>query len=197
VLPVGCDLSSIPSGPKDDPPLILWNHRWDPDKDPAAFLESMTRLAATGARFGIALTGERFVQQRPGHDDAIDALGDLVVVDGYLDRRDYLDVLGRSTIVMSSAHQEFFGVSVVEAMAAGAVPILPHRLVYSERVPSDCVTRTLYRTQDEAVDLLIAAVEGGEETRSLGTRLAATVRDYDWSVVAPSYDRWLQTTVTS
>ena len=41
VLPVGCDLGPIPPGPKADPPLVLWNHRWDRDKDPGSFLRLM------------------------------------------------------------------------------------------------------------------------------------------------------------
>jgi glycosyltransferase involved in cell wall biosynthesis len=197
VLPVGCTVDEIPLGPKDDPPLVLWNHRWDPDKDPSSFIAVMARLAETGIDFRIALTGERFVKQRREYDESIAALDHLVVVDDHLERSEYLKVLGRSTIVMSTALQEFFGVSIVEAMAAGALPILPRRLVYPERIPFELGDRTLYGSQDEAVELLTAALGSVEETRALGAELKTAVERYDWSVVAPAYDDWLRSIVSS
>ena len=191
VLPVGCAIGEIPIGPKDDPPLVLWNHRWDPDKDPASSIAVMTQLAETGIDFRIAFTGERFVKQRREYDESIAALGHRVVVDDHLERSEYLEVLGRSTIVMSTALQEFFGVSVVEAMAAGALPILPRRLVYPERIPSELADQTLYGSRDEAVELLASALESTAQTRALGAALRAEVDRYDWSVVAPAYDEWM------
>jgi len=191
VLPVGCAIGEIPIGPKDDPPLVLWNHRWDPDKDPSSSIAVMTQLAETGIDFRIAFTGERFVKQRREYDESIAALGHRVVVDDHLERSEYLEVLGRSTIVMSTALQEFFGVSVVEAMAAGALPILPRRLVYPERIPTELADQTLYGSPDEAVELLVSALESTAETRALGAALRAEVDRYDWSVVAPAYDEWM------
>jgi glycosyltransferase involved in cell wall biosynthesis len=197
VLPVGCAIDEIPLGPKDDPPLVLWNHRWDPDKDPSSFIAVMARLAQTGIDFRIALTGERFVKQRREYDESIAALGHLVIVDDHLERGEYLGVLGRSTIVMSTALQEFFGVSIVEAMAAGALPVLPRRLVYPERIPFEVGDRTLYGSQDQAVELLASALGSVQETRALGSALRAEVDRYDWSVVAPTYDEWLESIVPS
>ena len=192
VLPVGCDIDSIPTGAKDDPPLVLWNHRWDPDKDPASFIRIMQGVAAADVDFTIALTGERFVKQRPEHEESIAVLGNMVVVDDYLDRDRYFEVLGRSTVVVSTALQEFFGVSVVEAMAAGAFPILPNRLVYPERVPDDLADRMLYRSDANAVDMLVSVLQTVSETREVGAAMRAQVDRYDWSVVAPAYDDWLE-----
>ena len=192
VLPVGGDLSNLGDRAKDDPPLVLWNHRWDVDKDPASFLRIMQRLVQGEVEFRVALTGERFVNQRPEYDDAVAALGELVVVADFLERDAYLEVLDRATIVVSSALQEFFGVSVVEAMAAGVFPILPDRLVYPERVPRDVADRMLYRSEAEAVDLLLAALRTVDETRAIGGEMRSLVEQYDWAVVAPSYDEWLE-----
>jgi len=195
VLPVGCELATLETGPKSEPPLIVWNHRWDADKDPGAFLRMAARL--DDLEFEVALLGERFVDQRPDHDRAVEALGARVVVDGYLERDRYRDVLARATVIVSNAHQEFFGVAVVEAMAAGALPILPRRLVYSERIPSEAEERCLYRTEDDAVELLRTALEDPETARAAGLRLRAGVMPYDWSGVAPAYDAWLESIAAS
>ncbi|MEE8496958.1 MAG: DUF3524 domain-containing protein [Acidimicrobiia bacterium] len=197
VLPVGCELDRIASSRKDDPPLVLWNHRWDPDKDPAFFIRVVRRVASGGVEFRIAFTGERFVKQRPDHDKSIAALGELVIVDDYLDRNQYLDVLGRSTVIMSTALQEFFGVSVVEGMAAGAFPILPDRLVYPERIPDEFADRMLYQSEDGAVELLGAALKSVSDTREMGVAVRSSVDQYAWPVVAADYDLWLESIVPS
>ena len=47
-------------------------------------------------------------------------------------RSDYLAVLRDTDVVVSTAQHEFFGVSIVEAIAAGAYPLLPQRLSYPQ-----------------------------------------------------------------
>jgi hypothetical protein len=197
VLPVGCDLRPVDIGTKSEPPLIAWNHRWDPDKDPGAFLRIVTHAASAGLDFEVALLGERFVNQHHEFDDQIAALGTRVVVDDHLDRTGYLEVLGRTSLVVSTALQEFFGISVVEAMAAGAFPILPDRLVYPERVPRELADRVLYRSEADAVDRIATALNDLEATHRLGASLAADVGRFDWSEVAPTYDAWLESTAAS
>lgn len=191
VLPVGCDLAGIGVGPKTDPPLVLWNHRWDDDKDPDGFLDVMFRLAATGIPFTIALAGERFVDQRSVRDAAVQALGDRVVVDGHLTRDEYQAVLAAASVVVSTATQEFFGVAVVEAIHAGAYPILPDRLVYPERIPRPLHGRCLYRSTDDAVRTLHAAVTDDTLRRETTAMLRPGMASFDWRVVAPAYDEWL------
>jgi glycosyltransferase involved in cell wall biosynthesis len=192
VLPVGCELAHLARGPKVDPPLILWNHRWDDDKHPEVFLELMSRLAATGAHFGVALAGERFVDQRARLEPAVAALGDLVVLDGHLSRDEYSAVIAAAAIVVSTAEQEFFGIAVVEAMHAGAFPILPRGLVYPERIPAALQARCLYRSPEEAVELLGVALADPALRAATTAVLQGTTAVYDWRLVAPAYDAWLQ-----
>ena len=191
VLPVGVDLEGLdPGGERSDPPLVLWNHRWDPDKAPEVFLDAMGRLAASGIPFRVALAGERFVGQGDEHDDAIEALGDGVVVAEHLPREEYVPLLRRSDVVVSTARQEFFGVAVVEAMAAGAMPVLPDRLVYPERVGAHA-GRCLYDGLPGLVERLTNALQDPVGSRAVGAELSGTVRRFDWRTVAPRYDAWL------
>ena len=93
---------------------------------------------------------------------------------------------------MSTALQEFFGISVIEGMAAGAFPILPDRLVYPERIPDEFADRMLYRSEEGAVDLLGAALDSVSDTHETGAAMRAHVDEYAWPVVAAAYDGWLE-----
>ena len=82
---------------------------------------------------------------------------------GHLESRDaYEDLLRRADIVVSTARQEFFGVSVLEAIHFGARPLVPDRLAYRETVPD------AYRYRDEAdlVARLTALCRGAEPLRA-------------------------------
>jgi glycosyltransferase involved in cell wall biosynthesis len=194
VLPVGVDLRRL--GPLQDrdggTALILWNHRWDADKDPGTFLAALADLASDGVPFRVVLAGERLGKQAEQYAAAIEALGGRVVAAGHLDDEAYREVLNRADVVVSTAHQEFFGISIVEAMYAGAFPVLPHRLVYPERIPIELHRRCLYRTRRQLAARLRAAVEDLDGTRRVGARFRALVAGFDWSEVAPRYDDWLE-----
>jgi glycosyltransferase involved in cell wall biosynthesis len=197
VVPVGVDLRRFDAVPRrsDDPPLLLWNHRWDPDKCLPEVLSAFADLAAEGREFRVALAGEPFVGQPNEHADEIAALGDRVVHVGYLPRPDYDDLLRRSDVVVSAARQEFFGVSVVEAMYAGAFPVLPNALVYPERIPPEWHDICLYRGADGLADRLRWVLEHSEEASSVAARLGSIMGGFDWSVVGSAYDDWLDRVV--
>ena len=68
VLPVGLDLAALqaaqpvaralaPSGHRSEPPRILWNHRWEFDKQPERFFAALERLAASGLPFVAVVVG--------------------------------------------------------------------------------------------------------------------------------------------
>jgi len=44
----------------DGPPTILWNHRWEYDKNPEPFFRTLFRLDAAGVDFKLVLLGESF-----------------------------------------------------------------------------------------------------------------------------------------
>lgn len=193
VLPVGVDLKRLDAHRRRsvDPPLLLWNHRWDPDKAPDEFLGMAAELAAAGVDFRLALAGERFANQVAEFDEMVRPLADRVVVDRHLGRDEYDRLLRDTDVVVSTARQEFFGVSVVEAMHAGAFPVLPDRLVYPERLPEALHDRCLYRGRVHGVDLIRRAMGDIDATRRDGARLRGMTASFDWEVVAPRYDSWL------
>ncbi|MGI9667564.1 MAG: tRNA-queuosine alpha-mannosyltransferase domain-containing protein [Acidimicrobiia bacterium] len=186
VLPVGVPTQPLIASRRapGDPPLIVWNHRWEHDKGPSELREIVTGLIATGLDFSMAMCGEVFVSVPEEFGDVVDLLGDRLVHKGWADRNDYLDLLLSADVALSTAHQEFFGIGVVEAIAAGAHPVLPHRLVYPERITElgGDPSHFLYDDADQAVQCITAAVV--KPDASMRQRTA----QYDWETVSPRYD---------
>lgn len=187
VLPVGLDTSDLIAGSRSptEPPLILWNHRWEHDKGPDELLTIVTALIDRGTEFQMAMCGEVFVSVPPAFGAIVEVLGDRLVHQGWADRQRYEELLLSASVVLSTANQEFFGIGVVEAIAAGATPVLPNRLVYPERIEAvggDAVSM-LYDTPDQAADQIAAAL-----TRPTEGALRQATAVYDWAAVAPRYD---------
>jgi len=193
VLPVGLDLSRFDAHrheSADDEaagPLILWNHRWEADKNPTPFLRALEVLAGEGIPFRVALVGENPRHSAPKFATARQRLGERVVAYGYVERfADYARLLWEADLVVSSARQEFFGIAVLEAMYCECVPLLPHRLNYPYLIPAGFGEGCLYADDGALVDALRRHLieRPAVDTEALRER----VSQYDWSVVAPLYD---------
>ena len=167
---------------------MLSNQRWHHDKDLGSVLRALVRIAATGTAFRVALAGDDTGGEREALLPLLDALGERVEHVGHLERHDYLRLLERSDIVVSAARNEFFGIAVVEALAAGAIPVLPRALAYPEVLPRRFHRCGLYGA-GELTEALAAAISSPEDHRRECAGLADAVRRFDWSVVAPDYDR--------
>ncbi|MBD3267817.1 DUF3524 domain-containing protein, partial [bacterium] len=101
-------------------PTILWNHRWDHDKQPQVFANALLNLHRKGIPFHVILCGEQFRENPTSFEQAKDILGGRILHYGYAPtQKKYLELLHQSDIAVSTANQEFFGISVLEAIAAG------------------------------------------------------------------------------
>ncbi len=195
VLPVGVDLERIRPRTRsahEGPPLILWNQRWEHDKGPDEFVRMVEALVERNLEFEVAVVGERFVSAPESFDRLPDLLGDRLVAYGFLPDDEYLDILQRTDVVVSTAYHEFFGIAIIEAMAAGAFPVLPDRLVYPDRIPIARHGTCLYEDRDDLVGKVRWVIDHRGDAAQIATELARTVQQYDWSVVAPAYDAALE-----
>ncbi len=140
------------------PTTILWNHRWEHDKEPEVFLRVLSILAAKGLPFRVHLVGQRFRRVPPPLAAARELLGDRLVTFGFVDdRQAYLHLLRESDVVVSTARQEFYGIALLEAAYAGAYPLAPDRLAYPGIYPRE----HLYSDEDDLADRLTRIVAGG------------------------------------
>jgi glycosyltransferase involved in cell wall biosynthesis len=200
VLPVGVDIAPFRAQEQggarsavadDRGPLILWPHRWEPDRDPDVFAAALDKLVAARIPFRLALAGE----EPPGgskHTGKVratfaDRFRDHVEAVGPFERGRYRELVRAADIVVSCTTHEFFGVSVVEAVAAGCRPVLPAALSYPELIPEPWHDIALY-PQGRFGSALSDAVTKPDRAQHHLTGLADTMERFDWSAVAPRYD---------
>lgn len=191
-LPIGCDLRRTDRARKEEreknEPLILWNQRWEYDKNPQAFFRALDALLARGTEFQVALAGPNFRQEPEEFEAARERLGQRVIHYGWADDATYLRLLGQADVVVSTAIHEFFGIGIVEAIYCKSFPILPKRLVYPEIIPASHHERCLYEDFEGLVDRLQWALTHLERTRQLAEKLQPAAARFDWHEMAPRYD---------
>jgi len=182
-----CAAAAGPGWPRDGrAPVILWNHRWEFDKRPEMFAAAVTRLAAAGRDFRLRLLGEPR-QRDDVFADLRARLGDRVEVCGWEPSRAAYDALLESSdIVVSCAAQEYFGISVAEAVHAGAYAVLPRAQVYPSLYGERCRGRHLYDGEDELVALLDDLL--GDDGCGHICSLPLDCDAFCWERLAPRYD---------
>ncbi len=195
VLSLGMELTGLaeaagrtkPRESRNGVPRILWNHRWEYDKNPEEFFKALFSLADEGLEFELHVLGENFSNSPKVFEDARRRLGERVVHFGYVSEyAEYARLLARSDILPVTSIHDFFGCSVVEAIYMGCYPILPRRLAYQEHLPKPLHKEHFYDDFEGLVYRLRQAIASIERTRE--TDLSEHVSRYDWSVTAPHYD---------
>jgi glycosyltransferase involved in cell wall biosynthesis len=121
---------------KSLPPEIVWNHRWEYDKQPEIFFHSMSRLSEQGHHFRLHVVGQSFRTVPACFDEAKVKLAKHIANWGFLPVDDYHQVLSQADIVVSTAAHDFQGLSMLEAICCGCVPVAPKRVAYPEYIPA-------------------------------------------------------------
>ena len=197
VLYPGCRFpAQAPSGAdskRESPPLIIWNHRWEFDKNPDQFFEALDAALENGTEFRLALLGENSQTIPKAFIRARDRYGGRIVQYGYVASREaYIKWLRRGSIVISTAQQENFGIAVVEAIRYGCVPLLPARLVYPEIIPDAFHSRVLYKDKHELVEKLTELITQYSEFQVLRRKLSAAMGKFAWENLIDRYDEELE-----
>lgn len=170
------------------PPLVLWNQRWEYDKDPIGMFEMLYAVDDQGMNFRLALTGENFRQTPTEFEVAKQHFGDRIIQFGYADAHRYDRLVSEADIVVSTANHEFFGVGVAEATAARAFPVLPRRLSYPELLPEQIHPACLYETADQAVALLAAALTNPQHRSTITDIAGPSLERFAWPIIGEAYD---------
>ncbi|HID51512.1 MAG TPA: DUF3524 domain-containing protein [Anaerolineae bacterium] len=200
VLPVGVDFSRLEIGDRRleigakslisnlRSPLILWNQRWEYDKNPGAFFAALYAAAEAGLPFRVALCGQVYGKRPSIFHEAQEKLGDRIIHAGFADEEMYRRLLWEAAVVISTAHHEFFGIAILEAVYCQTFPLLPRRLSYPELIPEAYHLQCLYDNQEGLVQRLKWALTHGEEVKDTAVTLSRTISRFNWSHMAPHYD---------
>ncbi len=197
VMHVGVDLASLDDveparAPGSGVPRVVWNHRWEYDKDPDAFFDALVALRERGVDFELVVLGERFDTVPDAFDRARERLGERIVHWGTApDRRSYAAWLRSADVLPVTSRHDFFGISVVEAVHCGVAPLLPRRLAYPELLDPDAFPEHFYDRPDEFVATLEAWLRDPAHIPGPGALRRAVAR-FDWRRRAPAYDEALR-----
>jgi glycosyltransferase involved in cell wall biosynthesis len=188
ILPPGIDfhfIDKIEIQEQSDIPVILWNHRWEHDKNPDFFFESLFRIDRAGIDFKLVVLGESFKNSPPIFNEARKRLSRRILHFGYVtSRNEYAHWLKRCSLVVSTARHEFFGISVIEAVRAGCRPLLPNRLSYPELFAK----KFLYDEKDFVTRLKEEILRNKKLSPDQSTKLTER---FSWGALAPLYESWI------
>ncbi|MDZ7264864.1 MAG: DUF3524 domain-containing protein [candidate division KSB1 bacterium] len=197
VLPLGIDLQRFdqcqPVIPKnaERPAMILWNHRWEYDKNPGDFFRALDLVAAEGLDFGLIIMGQNLRNQPTEFEAARLKWSDRILHYGFIsDDELYAAWLRSADILPVTSLHDFGGISVIEAIYAGCYPLLPRRLVYPEIVPMAEFSENFYDDVNDLAFKLQRAIQNIQTIRK--QNLTSIVERYSWHLMAPIYDKMFE-----
>lgn len=197
VLPIGMDYQAfskvLPSVYNSSVPLILWNHRWEFDKNPEEFFNALLQLKQEGYAFHLALLGESYKQTPKIFSHAMESLKDHIVVKGFVDKPTYCSWLQAADILPVTSYHDFFGISVMEAVYCGCYPLLPKRLTYPDLYQIDKHPELFYDDYESLLKKLRTTLLNIDAIRKRSYRHLAT--SYDWKHLVSTYDLMIGSTL--
>ena len=138
VLPVPLSPISVESCRDNSAPLqVLWSHRWEYDKAPERLFAALKQTLSSGVAMDLHIVGQQFRQTPPVFTEMESYLREFypgaIKHWGFIDNPfEYQQLLASCDVVLSTALHDFQGIAVLEAVAAGCIPVLPNRLCYGE-----------------------------------------------------------------
>ncbi len=167
-------------------PVLIWNHRWEHDKDPDLFFNTLFELDFKGVDFRLIILGQSFVRQPEIFSNARKKLAHKTIHFGYISsKQEYDKMLCQGDFVISTAKHEFFGMAVIEAVRAGCRPLLPNNLSYPGLFPSE------YLYDEKYFNAKLNALLSNE--KRLTTQEANTLTDrFSWTNLKEEYQKWFE-----
>mmetsp|Transcript_28729 Transcript_28729/g.33375 ORF Transcript_28729/g.33375 Transcript_28729/m.33375 type:complete len:351 (-) Transcript_28729:188-1240(-) len=181
-------------------PTILWNARLEEDKNPGAFLDLLHQVKRSNRQqtlFYLIVLGTDPSKEKQWETRIHNEFTQELIHLGWCsNREEYAQWLTKSDIVISTANHETFGISIVESVFCGALPLLPNRLSYPELFPPQHFFKAhLYtKTRQDGVEKLLhllkivtedpaAQVKAQQETK-------AAVARFRWANMGEVYDQF-------
>jgi len=169
-------------------PIILWNHRWEYDKNPEDFFNIMNNLSQKKIHFNLVILGQQFRRELTCFKNARKNLKKHILEFGFSNSfTNYAKWLWKADILPITSNQDFFGTSIMEAVFCKTIPILPNRLAYPDLFNLDKNPDLFYSDNKDLLNKLESIIENIEKIRMKNYRELAT--KYDWSNMINIYDK--------
>jgi len=185
VVPVAIGDSNVVARQKFNSTVqIVWNHRWEYDKQPEVFFRAIEKLIDKGVDLQVHVMGQSFREIPACFDEFHSRHAKHILTWGYQPPLDYIAKLKQADIVVSSALHDFQGLGMLEAIDHGCTPVAPDRMAYGEYIPQ----QHLYPVSklsgpDEESDRLVSRLL---DVLSVGPARIAT-DGYHTAAVTPRY----------
>ncbi len=167
-------------------PIILWNNRWEYDKNPYDFFKCLKKIKNENIKFKLVIIGEEFDTEMEVFTDARRFFSDEIIHMGYCDSfTEYATWLWKSDVLPITINQDFFGASIMEAVYCEVYPILPKKLTYPELFKDNCNTDNFYNNKK---DLFIKLKKYLLNNRLKKQSLNKLAEQYDWRIISRLYD---------
>lgn len=185
VLYVGINSGIKKTKVENSKPIVLWNHRFEYDKNPDLFFESLIKLKEDKIDFGLVVLGEQKKTVDTKMGSIKKELADHILHWGYIpNEQEYDELLNSCHIAPITSKQDFFGISLIESCLAGLYPIIPNRLAFPETIPFQ---KYFYQKDEDYYSKLKEVLEN-KLYLAPQTELIHHCEKYYWENLIESYD---------
>nr|MDA3787990.1 glycosyltransferase [Desulfobacula sp.] len=154
---------------------------------------ALSALKEKNIPFSLALLGEKYDIFPDIFKKAKEKFKEEILVYGYVEsRNEYVKWLKKGAIVVSCAIQENFGISVVEAVRFGCIPLLPDRLSYPEIMPRELHSKVLYQTKEDLLEKLEDMLVNYQGYLPLQKKLSIKMEQFSWEIIVKLYENILK-----
>jgi len=186
VLSLALELPKMESNLEKVQGAILWNHRWEYDKNPEEFFKTLVKIKERNIDFKLIVLGEKTNKYPEIFNWAKEFFKDEIIHFGYVSsKKKYWELLQKSVILPVTSKQDFFGISIVEAIHANVYPLLPNRLVYPEHLPEEEKDKHLFNSDFELEEKLISLLTKPYIKKDF----SKWVKKYSWKDSIDNYDK--------
>ncbi|MEE4246321.1 MAG: DUF3524 domain-containing protein [Kangiellaceae bacterium] len=168
---------------------IVWNHRWEYDKNPDEFFAALTTLKQRNIPFKLRVMGQQFRHSPKIFEHAKLQFAEHIVCWGYQSREQYWQHLTQANVAVSSALHDFQGLSLQEAIACGCVPVAANRVAYPEYIPEQLLYKSNQQSAQNLATKLIELYNNGLAP------IANTMAAYQWPSLREKYQSTIESLI--